>query len=103
MFFQVPAYIATQIIACLLACVTMKLIFKGKEDQFIGTMVSGSYLQGFVVEFLITFFLMFVVCGVATDSRAVNFRLLFAILSIEGCLINEVGQSCEYTYMFFKK
>lgn len=51
---------------------TLRLLFTGKENQFAGTQPAGSDLQAFVVEFIITFYLMFVISGVATDNRAVS-------------------------------
>ncbi|KAK7318853.1 hypothetical protein RJT34_03560 [Clitoria ternatea] len=69
---QVPAYVAAQLLGSTLATVTLKVIFSGKPNQFTGTIPSGSELQSFVVEFIITFFLMFVISGVATDDRAVG-------------------------------
>ncbi|EXB31120.1 Aquaporin NIP1-2 [Morus notabilis] len=69
---QVPAYIAVQIAGATLANGTLRLLFNGKHDHFVGTVPSGSDLQAFVVEFIIAFFLMFVVCGVATDNRAIG-------------------------------
>ncbi|KAI9127088.1 hypothetical protein K1719_001647 [Acacia pycnantha] len=68
---QVPAYVLVQILASTLASGTLRLIFQG-NDHFAGTLVSGTYLQGFVVEFIITFYLMFVISGVATDNRAIG-------------------------------
>ncbi|XLT53770.1 hypothetical protein HN873_046374 [Arachis hypogaea] len=47
-------------------------ITKFPLTQFTGTLPSGSNIQSFVIEFIITFFLMFVICAVATDSRAVG-------------------------------
>ncbi|XP_027345011.1 nodulin-26-like [Abrus precatorius] len=69
---QVPAYVAAQLLGGTLASGTLKLIFSGRHDQFSGTLPSGSNLQAFVVEFIITFFLMFVISGVATDNRAIG-------------------------------
>jgi len=70
---QVPAYISAQVLGGTLASGTLKLIFSAKtEDQFSGTIPSGSNLQAFVFEFIITFYLMFIICGVATDSRAIG-------------------------------
>uniref|UniRef100_A0A7N0RER7 Uncharacterized protein n=1 Tax=Kalanchoe fedtschenkoi TaxID=63787 RepID=A0A7N0RER7_KALFE len=69
---QVPAYMAAQVVGATLAAGTLRLLFEGKEDHFIGTTPSGSDLQAFVIEFIITFYLMFVVCAVATDSRAIG-------------------------------
>ncbi|XP_020235849.1 nodulin-26 isoform X2 [Cajanus cajan] len=69
---QVPAYVAAQLLGSTLASGTLRLIFMGKHDQFSGTLPTGSYLQAFVFEFIITFLLMFVICGVATDNRAIG-------------------------------
>ncbi|KAL1328796.1 hypothetical protein HN51_038578 [Arachis hypogaea] len=71
---QVPAYIAAELLGAILASGTVRLVFSGNhvEVQFTGTLPSGSNIQSFVIEFIITFFLMFVICAVATDSRAVG-------------------------------
>ncbi|KAK7359174.1 hypothetical protein VNO77_01122 [Canavalia gladiata] len=69
---QVPVYIAAQVLGSTLASGTLRLIFSGKHDHFIGTLPTGSNLQAFVIEFIITFYLMFVICGVATDNRAIG-------------------------------
>ncbi|KAK4748315.1 hypothetical protein SAY87_014901 [Trapa incisa] len=69
---QVPAYIAAQVLGSLLASGTLRLLFTGSHDQFAGTEPSGSDLQAFVIEFIITFYLMFVISGVATDNRAIG-------------------------------
>ncbi|KAL5577000.1 hypothetical protein UlMin_018699 [Ulmus minor] len=69
---QVPAYIAAQVLGSTLASGTLRLLFNGKHDQFAGTLPSGTELQSFVIEFIITFYLMFVVSGVATDNRAIG-------------------------------
>ncbi|OIW14051.1 hypothetical protein TanjilG_11396 [Lupinus angustifolius] len=69
---EVPPYIVAQMIGSLLASGTLRLIFNGRKNQFIGTLPGGSDLQAFVVEFIITFYLMFVISGVATDNRAIG-------------------------------
>ncbi|OIW20188.1 hypothetical protein TanjilG_06589 [Lupinus angustifolius] len=69
---EVPLYIVAQVIGSLLASGTLRLVFDGKESQFIGTIPAGSDLQACVIEFIITFYLMFVVSGVATDNRAIG-------------------------------
>lgn len=69
---QVPAYLACQVIGSTLAAGTIRLIFTGKQDHFTGTMPAGSNMQSFVVEFIITFYLMFIISGVATDNRAIG-------------------------------
>lgn len=69
---QVPAYIAAQMVGSTLAAGTLRLLFSGPHDQFTGTFPHGSDLQSLVVEFIITFYLMFVISGVATDNRAIG-------------------------------
>ncbi|XP_065877054.1 aquaporin NIP1-2-like [Euphorbia lathyris] len=69
---QVPAYIASQVIGSTLAAGTIRLLFTGSEDHFTGTMPTGSNMQSFVMEFIITFYLMFIISGVATDNRAIG-------------------------------
>ncbi|VVB12528.1 unnamed protein product [Arabis nemorensis] len=76
---QVPAYVISQVIGSTLAAATLRLLFgldhdvcSGKHDVFVGTLPSGSNLQSFVIEFIITFYLMFIISGVATDNRAIG-------------------------------
>ncbi|XWS18553.1 hypothetical protein CRYUN_Cryun32bG0055200 [Craigia yunnanensis] len=69
---QVPAYISAQVLGSTLAAGTLRLLFSGPHDVFAGTSPQGSYLQAFVVEFIITFYLMFIISGVATDNRAIG-------------------------------
>ncbi|GAV60809.1 LOW QUALITY PROTEIN: MIP domain-containing protein, partial [Cephalotus follicularis] len=67
---QVPAYVSSQILGSTLADGT-PLLFDGKQDVFVGTHPTELDIQSFVLEFIITFYLMFVLSGVATDNRAV--------------------------------
>ncbi|KAI3407751.1 uncharacterized protein J3R85_020786 [Psidium guajava] len=69
---QVPAYVLAQLLGATLGAGTLRLLFTGIHEQFAGTEPSGSDVQAFVVEFIITFYLMFVICGVATDNRAIG-------------------------------
>ncbi|KAJ1426177.1 Major intrinsic protein [Sesbania bispinosa] len=69
---QVPAYVAAQVLGSTLASGTLRLIFSGKHDQFSGTLPAGSNLQAFFIEFIITFYLTFIISGVATDNRAIG-------------------------------
>lgn len=69
---QVPAYVICQIVGATLASGTLRLVFNGHQTQFAGTTPAGSDLQSFVIEFIITFYLMFVISGVATDNRAIG-------------------------------
>ncbi|KAK4857414.1 hypothetical protein QYF36_000359 [Acer negundo] len=69
---QVPAYIVAQVLGSTLAAGTLRLLFDGKQNVFFGTIPAGSNMQSFVMEFIITFYLMFVISGVATDNRAIG-------------------------------
>ncbi|KAI6705708.1 hypothetical protein NL676_008670 [Syzygium grande] len=69
---QVPAYISAQVIGSTLASGTLRLLFTGKLNHFVGTEPAGSNVQAFVLEFIITFYLMFIVSGVGTDDRAIG-------------------------------
>ncbi|KAL4627249.1 hypothetical protein ACB092_05G155000 [Castanea dentata] len=69
---QVPAYIAAQVLGSTLASGTLRLLFQGQQNRFLGTLPAGSNMQSFVIEFIITFYLMFVISSVATDNRAIG-------------------------------
>uniref|UniRef100_A0ACD5TKE1 Uncharacterized protein n=2 Tax=Avena sativa TaxID=4498 RepID=A0ACD5TKE1_AVESA len=67
---QVPAYAAAQLLGSTAASITLRLLFG--NNHFFGTVPAGSDVQSLVLEFIITFYLMFVVSGVATDNRAIG-------------------------------
>ncbi|KAH7577422.1 hypothetical protein JRO89_XS01G0249100 [Xanthoceras sorbifolium] len=67
---QVPAYVVAQVLGSTLAAGTLRLLFDGKQDHFVGTLPAGSDTQSFVIEFIVTFYLMFIISGVGTDNRA---------------------------------
>ncbi|KAL5839260.1 hypothetical protein ACOSQ3_011967 [Xanthoceras sorbifolium] len=67
---QVPAYVVAQVLGSTLAAGTLRLLFDGKQDHFTGTLPAGSDTQSFVIEFITTFYLMFIISGVGTDNRA---------------------------------
>ncbi|KAG9158861.1 hypothetical protein Leryth_017883 [Lithospermum erythrorhizon] len=68
---QVPAYVMVQILASTLASEALRLIFEGKQDVFL-TLPSGSNMQSLVLEFITTFFLMFVIAAIATSDQAIK-------------------------------
>ncbi|KAK8546808.1 hypothetical protein V6N13_093851 [Hibiscus sabdariffa] len=68
----VPFYMVAQVMGSTMAAGTLRLLFSGPHDVFAGTSPQGSDLQAFAIEFIITFYLMFVVSGVATDDRAIG-------------------------------
>lgn len=65
---EVLRYIASQSAGALAASAVVRLLFPG--NQFLGaTEPAGSQLQSFVLEFLLTALLMFVILGVSTGAR----------------------------------
>ncbi|KAJ4881359.1 Aquaporin NIP3-1 [Raphanus sativus] len=76
-FKQVPGYIAAQVLGSTLASEALRLVFQLennvcslKGDVYVGTYPSSSNMASFVMEFITTFNLMFVISAVATDKRA---------------------------------
>ncbi|XP_047309504.1 aquaporin NIP1-1-like [Impatiens glandulifera] len=70
---QVPGYIIAQVAGSTMASGSLMLIFNGgKElkDHFVGTIPSGSDLQSLGLEFITTFYLMFVIYALSTDNRS---------------------------------
>ncbi|KAJ7566491.1 hypothetical protein O6H91_02G105800 [Diphasiastrum complanatum] len=68
---QVPFYIGAQVVASICASFALKGIFHPDLHGGV-TIPSGSHWQSFILEFVISFNLMFVVTAVATDTRAVG-------------------------------
>ncbi|KAK3225936.1 hypothetical protein Dsin_005798 [Dipteronia sinensis] len=72
---QVPVYIASQLAGSTLAARTLILIFHVQVNidvtvtQFVDP---TTVYEAFAWEFLLSFILMLTICGVATDSRAIN-------------------------------
>ncbi|AED94235.1 pollen-specific membrane integral protein-like [Arabidopsis thaliana] len=69
---QVPLYIGAQFAGSLLASLTLRLMFKVTPEAFFGTTPADSPARALVAEIIISFLLMFVISGVATDNRAVG-------------------------------
>ncbi len=82
---QLLPYIISQITGALLASIILKLLFP--QSQTLGTTLpSGSTMQSFVLEFLLTFFLMLVIINVATGSKEQG---MFAGLAIGAVVLLE--------------
>jgi len=72
---ELPNYIAAQIAGAILASLVLHVLFP--ENKFLGsTQPSGSEMQSFVLEFIMTFFLMFTVLSTTVKE---NFYAPFAI------------------------
>jgi len=75
---EVFPYLLSQVAGGFTASIILKLLFP--ENQFLGsTIPTGSAMQSFVLEIIITFFLMFVIVSVAHGSKEQG---LFAGLAI---------------------
>ena len=75
---QILPYVIAQIIGALLASGILRLLFP--EASTMGeTLPSGSVWQSFVLEIILTFFLMFVIINVATGSKEVGIMASLAI------------------------
>ena len=75
---EVPIYIVGQCGAAILAALSLWFCLNGPE--ILGTTTpGGTTMQSFALEGILTFFLMFVITAVATDSRAVGSQAGFAI------------------------
>ncbi|KAL0805089.1 hypothetical protein Bca101_097580 [Brassica carinata] len=71
-WYQVPLYIGAQLSGSLLASLTLRLMFNVTPEAFFGTTPADSVARALVAEIIISFLLMFVISGVATDSRAIG-------------------------------
>lgn len=74
----VPRYWAAQLSGGVLASLLLRAMF-GKVAHLGATLPSGGDGQSFVLETVLTFFLMFVIISVATDSRAAGQAAAIAI------------------------
>ncbi len=82
---QVLPYIISQAAGALLASSTLKYLFPA--NQTLGaTLPAGSEMQSFILEFILTFFLMLVIINVATGSKEQG---MFAGLAIGSTVLLE--------------
>ncbi len=82
---QLFPYIISQIGGALLASLTLKFLFP--SDEILGaTIPRGSASQSFILEFILTFFLMLVIINVATGSKEQG---MFAGLAIGSTVLLE--------------
>jgi aquaporin Z len=78
-------YIISQLIGALTASILLKLLFP--INEFLGsTLPQGSAMQSFILEFILTFFLMLVIINVATGSKEQG---MFAGLAIGSTVLLE--------------
>jgi len=65
---QVLPYIVSQLAGALAATATLKFLFTTNETLG-ATLPAGTEMQSFILEFILTFFLMLVITNVATGSK----------------------------------
>lgn len=75
---EVPLYVGGQIMGAVAGALTLQLLF-GPVANLGATLPSGSAMQSFGLEILLTAVLMFVIIAVATDTRAVGELAALAI------------------------
>ncbi|XP_009588453.1 probable aquaporin NIP-type isoform X2 [Nicotiana tomentosiformis] len=67
-----PLYIIAQLTGSILSSGTLALLLDVTSTSYFGTVPVGSNGQSLAMEIIISFLLMFVVCGVSTDVRAIG-------------------------------
>ena len=82
---EVLPYLISQLAGAFLASVTLKYLFPHNETLG-ATLPSGTALQSFILEFILTFFLMLVIINVATGSKEQG---MFAGLAIGAVVLLE--------------
>lgn len=86
-------YIIFQVAGALLASFSLKLLFP--QNQTLGaTMPAGSDMQSFVLETILTFFLMFVIMNVSTGDKEKGITAGIAIASVVGLEALFAGPIC---------
>lgn len=65
-------YIIAQFVGSLLASGTVSLLLRPEKQHFYGTVPVGSSFYCFIIEIITSFLLMFVISGIATDTRAIR-------------------------------
>lgn len=90
---QLLPYIVSQLLGAMLASVMLKLLFPA--NTFLGaSLPSGSTLQSFILELLLTFFLMLVILNVAHGSKEQGIFAGIAIGSVVGLEAMFAGPVC---------
>ncbi|MGZ3900106.1 MAG: aquaporin [Bacteroidia bacterium] len=90
---MVLPYCISQITGALLASLTLKILFP--QNEFLGaTMPKGTDLQSFILEFLLTFFLMYVILNVSAGAKEKGITAGIAIASVVGLEAMFAGPIC---------
>lgn len=90
---QLLPYIISQVTGALAASFTLKILFPA--SQYLGaTLPAGSDMQSFILEFILTFFLMLVIISVAKGSKEQGMFAGLAIGSVVGLEAMFAGPIC---------
>jgi aquaporin Z len=88
-----PGYIASQLIGATGASIVLKVLFPA--NQLLGaTMPAGTEMQSFILEFILTFFLMLVILNVAIGSKEQGMFAGLAIGAVVGLEAMFAGPIC---------
>jgi len=90
---RVLPYVLAQVVGGLIASLLLRGLF-GNIASLGTTLPRGTDGQSFVLEIVLTFFLMFVIISVATDARAVTRAAAFAIGGTVGLEAMFAGPIC---------
>jgi aquaporin Z len=80
-FRELLPYVGSQTLGAMLASATLKLLFPGSANLG-ATLPAGSALQSFVLEIILTFFLMFVIINVSTGAKEKGITAGIAVSSV---------------------
>jgi aquaporin Z len=90
---EVPAYIGAQLIGAFLASLTLRVLFP--TNEFLGsTLPAGSEFQSFVLEAILTLFLMVVILHVSTGAKEKGITAGIAIGAVIGLEAMFAGPIC---------
>ena len=90
---RLPGYIVSQLTGALLASFILKLLFV--SSQFLGaTIPSGTDMQSFILELILSFFLMLVIISVADGSKEQGMFAGLAIGAVVGLEAMFAGPLC---------
>lgn len=90
---QLPGYIINQVAGAILASVTLKFLFPA--NTFLGaTTPAGTDMQSFILELILTFFLMLVIVNVAVGSKEQGMFAGLAIGSVVALEAMFAGPIC---------
>ena len=88
-----PGYIISQLIGAILASITLKFLFPSNE--LLGaTIPTGTEVQSFILELILTFFLMLVIVNVAVGSKEQGMFAGLAIGSVVALEAMFAGPIC---------